>query len=169
MPCWKTVGQGQAYLACNQNKQQCEGVQWVAVLGLPNLEELVTQVTGLWEDNAFFLKNFTLNIKHLTVVMGEIVDNQQYYMMWKMEELRLVGSLRMMADYSELRELALWHKFHKWQRDVAEQESLNVDSKEGSKDMVIDEDEVEAEEKEGEGKKDEGEEEEGKEGEDEAA
>ena len=139
------------------------------VLGLPNLEELVMQVAGLQEDTTFYLENITLNIKHLMAVMGEITNNQCYYMTWKMEELRSVGSSRMTAEYSEPEELALWQKLHMWQRDVAEQKSLNGDSEGGIQEMVIDEDEVEGEGKEVEEKEDEGEEDEGKEDEGEAA
>ena len=105
------------------------------------------------------------SLGHLMAVMGEIANNQRYYMTWKMEESRSVGSSRMTAEYSEPEESVLWQKFHKWQRDVAEQESLNGDSEGGIQEMVIDEDEVEGEEKEVEEKEDEGEEDERKEGE----
>ena len=105
------------------------------------------------------------SLGHLMAVIGDIADNQCYYMTWKMEESRSVGSLRITAEYSKPEELALWQKFHKWQRDVAEQESLNGDSEGGIQEMVIDEDEVEGEGKEVEEKEDEGKEDEGKEGE----
>ena len=158
LSCQKSAGQGQACAACNQNKQKCKGVQWVAVPGLPNLEELTAEVAGFREDTSHFLENIMTSLGCLMAVMGEIADNQRYYTTWKMEESRSVGSLRMTAEYSELEELALWQKFHKWQRDVAEQEGLNRDSKGGVQEMVIDEDEVGGEEKEFEEKEDEGEE-----------
>ena len=94
----------------------------------------------------------------LTVVMGEIADNQRYYTTWKMEESRSVGLSRMTVEYSEPEESALWQEFHKWRRDVAEQEGLNRESKGGVQEMVVDEDEVGGEEKEVEEKEDEGEE-----------
>ena len=106
-----------------------------------------------------------LNLGCLTVVMGEVTNNQQYYMTWKMEESRLVELSRMTMEYSKPEESVLLHKFHKWQKDVAEQESLNGDSENGIKEMVIDEDKTEGEGKEVEGKEDEGEEDGGKEGE----
>ena len=163
LSCRKSAGQGQACAACNQNKQKCEGVQWVMVPGLPNLEELTAEVAGFREDASYFLKNIMTSLGRLTAVMGEIANNQRYYTTWKIEESRSVGSSRMTAEYSKLEESALWQKFHKWQRDVAEQEGLNRDSEGGVQEMVVDEDEVGGEEKEVEEKEDEGEEDEGKE------
>ena len=42
------------------------------------------QVAGLQEDTTFYLENIMLNIKHLMAVMGEVTDNQHYYMTWKL-------------------------------------------------------------------------------------
>ena len=140
------------------------------VPGLPSLEELTAEVAAFREDASYFLENIMTSLGRLTAVMGEIANNQRYYTTWKMEELRSVGSSRMTAEYSEPEESALWQKFHKWQRDVAEQEDLNRDSEGGVQEMVVDEDEVGDEEKKDggeEGKDDEGKEDEGKE--DEAA
>ena len=150
LPCWKSAGQGQACTACNQNKQKCEGVQWVMVLGLPNLELLTVEVAGFQEDASYYLENIMTSLGHLMVVM---------------EELMSVGLSRMTAEYSELEESVLWHKFYKWQKDVVEQERLNGDSEGGIQEMMIDEDETEGEGKEVEEKEDEGEEDEDKEGE----
>lgn len=82
------------------------------------VEDLVTQVAGLREDTMVYLENIAMNISRLTAVMGEMADNQRYYMTWRMEESRSEGSSRVSADYSVPEDSPLWHEFQEWRQSV---------------------------------------------------
>lgn len=104
----KGTGRGSACTLCSQDKQKCEGVQWV---GAPasNETKLVAELAGLRED----LRGYSAA---LIEVMGEIASNQHQLVARKFENAMSVEGTPSVAC-SVLGDNPLWWEFREWRRE----------------------------------------------------
>ena len=114
--CIKGSGCGSACTICSQDKQKCEGVQWVGVPAQSEMKEMAKTLAELHNENHAYHKSMKKLMGDLVEVMGDIAQLQQV-LVGRLVPVNLLLEEKTPSDMpSVLGDDPLWKEFQEWRQ-----------------------------------------------------
>jgi hypothetical protein len=103
-------------MICSQDKQKCEGVQWVRVPAQSELKDMVKMLAELHDENHAYHKSMKRLMGDLVEVMGDIAQSQQV-LVGRVVPVNLLSEEGTPSDMPlVLGDNPLWQEFWEWRQ-----------------------------------------------------